>query len=132
MLSKAPPVPQQYSTKDSEEPAKSEGEDHIAGQLPNPAVDENPAIGGRVIEEVPEASVNASPGNTSRASESREIPARGSTDQVVHNRDTMVQKPGDDRLFTWAAVGLTIAIVVLLLKKFLKASEHGAVFMDGS
>ncbi|CAE6193212.1 unnamed protein product [Arabidopsis arenosa] len=42
------------------------------------------------------------------------------------------QKPGDDRLFTWAAVGLTIAIVVLLLKKFVRSSGHGAVFMDES
>ncbi|KAJ0557425.1 hypothetical protein HanIR_Chr07g0325011 [Helianthus annuus] len=43
-----------------------------------------------------------------------------------------VQKPADDRLFTWAAVGLTVAIMVLLLKKYMKASGHGAVFMDES
>ncbi|KAL1194707.1 Ubiquitin-conjugating enzyme E2 32 [Cardamine amara subsp. amara] len=42
------------------------------------------------------------------------------------------QKQGDDRLFTWAAVGLTIAIVVLLLKKFVRSSGHGAMFMDES
>ncbi|CAH2078901.1 unnamed protein product, partial [Thlaspi arvense] len=42
------------------------------------------------------------------------------------------QKPSDDRLFTWAAVGLTIAIVVLLLKKFVRSSGHGALFMDES
>lgn len=42
------------------------------------------------------------------------------------------QKPTDDRLFTWAAIGLTIAIVVLLLKKFVRSSGHGAVFMDES
>ncbi|XP_024005859.1 ubiquitin-conjugating enzyme E2 32 [Eutrema salsugineum] len=42
------------------------------------------------------------------------------------------QKPSEDRLFTWAAVGLTIAIVVLLLKKFVRSSGHGAVFMDES
>jgi ubiquitin-conjugating enzyme E2 J1 len=45
---------------------------------------------------------------------------------------TRVQKPADDRLFTWAAVGLAIAIVVLLLKKFMKSSGYGAFFMDGS
>ncbi|EOA31085.1 hypothetical protein CARUB_v10014236mg [Capsella rubella] len=42
------------------------------------------------------------------------------------------QKPVDDRLFTWAAVGLTIAIVVLLLKKFIRSSGYGAGFMDQS
>ncbi|CAN8274950.1 unnamed protein product [Cochlearia groenlandica] len=42
------------------------------------------------------------------------------------------QRPGDDRLFTWAAVGLTIAIVVLLLKKWVRSSGYGAVFIDES
>lgn len=42
------------------------------------------------------------------------------------------QKQSDDRLFTWAAVGLTIAIVVLLLKKFVRSSGPGAMFMDES
>ncbi|XP_023634404.1 ubiquitin-conjugating enzyme E2 32 isoform X2 [Capsella rubella] len=42
------------------------------------------------------------------------------------------QRVGDDRLLTWAAVGLTIAIVVLLLKKFVRSSGHAAVFMDES
>ncbi|KAG7535140.1 F-box associated interaction domain [Arabidopsis thaliana x Arabidopsis arenosa] len=41
-------------------------------------------------------------------------------------------KPVDDRLFTWAAVGLTIAIVVLLLKKFIRSSGYGAGFVDQS
>lgn len=50
--------------------------------------------------------------------------------QVLH--EPMAPKPADDRLFTWAAFGLTIAIVVLLLKKFLKANGHGAVFMNES
>ncbi|XP_065863796.1 ubiquitin-conjugating enzyme E2 32 [Euphorbia lathyris] len=138
MLSKAPPVPQQSSTKDSEEPTNREGEDQSssqeaanAEQLPNPAVDENPSIGNRIIEEVPEAPVNPNPENA-RANASREFPARGSTNQVLHNPENMVQKSADDRLFTWAAVGLTIAIMVLLLKKFLKSSGYGAVFMDES
>ncbi|KAJ0076437.1 hypothetical protein Patl1_35195 [Pistacia atlantica] len=42
------------------------------------------------------------------------------------------QKPVDDRLFTWTAGGLTTAILAFLLKKFMKYSGHGAVFMDGS
>ncbi|KAJ0075466.1 hypothetical protein Patl1_35214 [Pistacia atlantica] len=42
-----------------------------------------------------------------------------------------VQKTVDDRLFAWAAGGLTTAILALLLKKFMKYTGHGAVFMDG-
>ncbi|XP_010548995.1 PREDICTED: ubiquitin-conjugating enzyme E2 32 [Tarenaya hassleriana] len=47
-------------------------------------------------------------------------------------RQQMVQRPADERMFTWAAVGLTIAIAVLLLKKFIRSSGYGAVFMDES
>ncbi|KAK4483309.1 hypothetical protein RD792_010495 [Penstemon davidsonii] len=52
--------------------------------------------------------------------------------QLLVNSETRVPKPADDRLFTWAAFGLTIAILVLLLKKFLKANRYDAVFMDES
>ncbi|KAI3743640.1 hypothetical protein L1987_61351 [Smallanthus sonchifolius] len=51
---------------------------------------------------------------------------------VVQQHQQIVQKSADDRLFTWAAVGLALAIAVLLLKKFMKASGHGAVFMGQS
>nr|GEW53491.1 ubiquitin-conjugating enzyme E2 32 [Tanacetum cinerariifolium] len=54
------------------------------------------------------------------------------TVQAQQEQVVRVQKPADDRLFTWAAVGLTIAIAVLILKKFMKASGHGAVFIDES
>ncbi|KAF2312746.1 hypothetical protein GH714_039827 [Hevea brasiliensis] len=136
MLSKAPPVPQLNPSPDSEEqPTNREGEAQsslqedgaIAAHLPNPVDDENLAVGDTITEEVPEAPVNVNPGTTG-VSVSREIPAN----QLLHEPGTRVQKPADDRLFTWAAVGLTIAIVVLLLKKFLKSSGHGALFMDGS
>uniref|UniRef100_A0A1J3DKW0 Ubiquitin-conjugating enzyme E2 32 n=1 Tax=Noccaea caerulescens TaxID=107243 RepID=A0A1J3DKW0_NOCCA len=60
----------------------------------------------------------------------------GSSLVMRPERETLVartaQKQGDDRLFTWAAVGLMIAIVVLLLKKFVRSSGHGAVFMNES
>ncbi|KAJ6772198.1 UBIQUITIN-CONJUGATING ENZYME E2 [Salix koriyanagi] len=112
MLSKAPSVPQQNTAQGSEEhPNNSEGEAQDAGavaaaeKLPNPAVSE--------IQE-------------------EEVPARGSSDQLLQRPAIRVQKPADDRLLTWASVGLTIAIVVLLLKKFMKSSGYGALFMDGS
>ncbi|CAH9120432.1 unnamed protein product [Cuscuta epithymum] len=51
----------------------------------------------------------------------------------LHKPEVRVSsRQADDRMLTWAAVGLTIAIIVLLLKKFMKASGHGAVFMDES
>lgn len=133
MLSKAPPVPQLSTCK--EQPGNREGEAQassinamVAGAgegLPAP-------VGDRIIEEVQEdvpASVNPNP---VVAGTSREVPANASGVQLQPKPETRVQKPADDRLFTWAAVGLTIAILVLLLRKFMKSNGHGAVFMDGS
>lgn len=133
MLSKAPPVPQLSTCE--ERPGNREGEAQassidamVAGAgegLPAP-------VGDRIIEEVQEdvpASVNPNP---VVAGTSREVPANASGVQLQPKPETRVQKPADDRLFTWAAVGLTIAILVLLLKKFMKSNGHGAVFMDGS
>jgi ubiquitin-conjugating enzyme E2 J1 len=42
----------------------------------------------------------------------------------------VVQKPRDDRVYTWAAIGLTVAIVVLLVKKVLKSSGLGC-YVEG-
>ncbi|KAH9683797.1 hypothetical protein WN944_025349 [Citrus x changshan-huyou] len=133
MLSKAPPVPQLSTCE--EQPGNREGEAQassidamVAGAgegLPAP-------VGDRIIEEVQEdvpASVNPNP---VVAGTSREVPANASGVQLQPKPETRVQKPADDRLFTWAAVGLTIAILVLLLRKFMKSNGHGAVFMDGS
>ncbi|OAY56107.1 ubiquitin-conjugating enzyme E2 32 [Manihot esculenta] len=141
MLSRAPPVPQLNPAQDSEEQnTNREGEAQsslqedgaiAAHSNPDPVDGENLAVGDRVIEEVPEAAVDANPG-TAELRVSREIPAGGSSDQLLHKPETRAQKPADDRLFTWAAVGLTIAIMVLLLKKFMKSSGYGALFMDGS
>ncbi|KAJ6357096.1 hypothetical protein OIU78_005058 [Salix suchowensis] len=138
MLSKAPPVPQQNSAQGSEEhPNNIEGEAQDAGavaaaeKLPNPAVSEIQEEGERVIKEAREAPVNVNPSPTG-TSVSTEVPARGSSDQLLQRPAIRVLKPADDRLLTWASVGLTIAIVVLLLKKFMKSSGYGAVFMDGS
>ncbi|KAJ6324669.1 hypothetical protein OIU76_011877 [Salix suchowensis] len=111
MLSKAPSVPQQNSAQGSEEhPNNSEGEAQDAGAV-------------AAAEKLP---------NPSRTSVSTEVPARGSSDQLLQRPAIRVQKPADDRLLTWASVGLTIAIVALLLKKFMKSSGYGALFMDGS
>ncbi|KAK0607634.1 hypothetical protein LWI29_017910 [Acer saccharum] len=136
MLSKAPPVPQLTPPESSEEPSSNseigapansqDAEGVVTREVPS-----NPEVGERIIEEVQEVPDNANPHPTGiRAS--REVSASGPSEQLLPKPETRVQKPADDRLFTWAAVGLTIAILVLLLKKFMKSSGHGAVFMDGS
>ncbi|CAA7015625.1 unnamed protein product [Microthlaspi erraticum] len=87
----------------------------------------------QIIEEAAEAvNRSASVSPTARALATVEVAARasGSGEQTVVRR--AAQKPADDRLFTLAAVGLTIAIVVLLLKKFIRSGGYGAGLMDES
>ncbi|KDO71915.1 hypothetical protein CISIN_1g020053mg [Citrus sinensis] len=133
MLSKAPPVPQLSTCE--EQPGNREGEAQASSidAMVTGAGEGLPApVGDRIIEEVQEdlpASMNPNP---VVAGTSREVPANASGVQLQPKPETRVQKPADDRLFTWAAVGLTIAILVLLLKKFMKSNGHGTVFMDGS
>ncbi|KAK7831030.1 ubiquitin-conjugating enzyme e2 32 [Quercus suber] len=137
MLSKAPPVPQVNSSQAPEEqPTNIDGEAQEnlqnAGAIPTGEVQNPPvAVGDRIVEEVHEVPVNTdtSPANV-RAT--REVPSSDLADQLLPKPENRAHKAADDRLFTLAAVGLTIAIVVLLLKKFLKSSGHGALFMDGS
>ncbi|KAM2963696.1 ubiquitin-conjugating enzyme E2 32-like [Malus sylvestris] len=139
MLNKAPPVPQLSPSQASEEhPSNKEGDvqesSESAGATPaeetsgeGPA---NPTAGDRIVEEVQEAPLNANPApEVARALNG--APSVGSS-QLLQRPEVKVQKAADDRLFTWAAVGLTIAIMVLLFKKFMKSSGHGAVFMDES
>ncbi|XVE65520.1 hypothetical protein DITRI_Ditri08aG0006300 [Diplodiscus trichospermus] len=136
MLSKAPPVPRVSPSEASEEhPTDRDGEAQasqqdsasvVAGnELPNQAVID------RVVEEEPVAPANVNPLAADRRF-IREIPFRGPSIRPVQRTEIRVQRSADDRLFTWAAVGLTIAILVLLFKKFMKSTGHGAVFMDGS
>ncbi|XP_030456202.2 ubiquitin-conjugating enzyme E2 32 [Syzygium oleosum] len=118
MLSKAPPVPQVQPSDDHSAESQSDQGNSSAEEPPRDA-------GDRVIEEAQESPANPNP-VLERAEPSRHSPARSEQLQ------TRVQKPADDRLFTWAAVGLSIAIMVLLFKKIMKSIGHGAVFMDES
>ncbi|KAM0984791.1 hypothetical protein ACFX2I_012068 [Malus domestica] len=139
MLSKAPPVPQLSPSQASEEhPSNKEGnvQESSASAGSTPAEETagegpaNPTAGDRIVEEVQEAPLNANPAPVAaRAVDG--APSTGSS-QLLQRPEVKVHKPADDRLFTWAAVGLTIAIMVLLFKKFMKSGGHGAVFMDGS
>lgn len=141
MLSKAAVVPQPSPPQASEEPNNEEAEIQVTQQNPEapPAGEGIPDQAGDRIVEEQEVNVNANP-NPAGVEVSNEIPSGVSTNQLPRKSDTRVQnlkqetrvqKP-DDRLFTLAAIGLAIAIMVLLLKKFIKSTEHGAVFMNGS
>ncbi|GMI72114.1 ubiquitin-conjugating enzyme 32 [Hibiscus trionum] len=138
MLSKTPHVPQHSPSQSSEEhPTEREGEAE-ANQQDSPTLDagiEHPnqaVVGDRVVEEQPVAPGNAYP-FPAYTRLVREIPAGGPSNQPLQRQEMRVQRPAvDDRLFTWAAVGLTIAILVLLFKKFIKSSGYGALFMDDS
>ncbi|TKY72503.1 Ubiquitin-conjugating enzyme E2 32 [Spatholobus suberectus] len=137
MLSKAPPVPQPSATEASEEHPKNE-----EAQVNSPNPESLPAgegisdEGDGIVEEQ-EVFANANPAGVEVSREVQSSVSRNEllqkSDTRVHNPrpETRVQKP-DDWLFTLAAIGLTIAIVVLLLKKFIKSTEHGALFSDGS
>ncbi|XP_039067102.1 ubiquitin-conjugating enzyme E2 32-like isoform X2 [Hibiscus syriacus] len=137
MWSKAPPVPQLSPSQASKEhPTNSDGGPQANQQDSVNMVAENRPLNQQdSVEEEPLAPANANPGNAEmrmRAAVS-EIPAREPSHQQLRRPPEMrVQRSADDRLFTWAAVGLTIAILVLLFKKFTKSSGPGAVFMGGS
>ncbi|KAK4775806.1 hypothetical protein SAY87_023767 [Trapa incisa] len=134
MLCKAPPVPRSIDSPSKTEgdvPAPTEGSNHteiegqaaMAGYVPviQPTNNEQAQL-------IPANSVDNN--YTDEEHPSREIPARATRSQ--QQQHIRVQRPADDRLFTLAAVGLALAIMVLLLKKFIKWSGHGALFMDGS
>lgn len=141
MLSKAPPVPQINPSPASEDHPSSR-EDEVNGGSQTAGASQNagamltgegvpsPAADDRIVEEVQEAPLNANP-TPELPRVLNEAPSGGSS-RLVQKPEMKVQKPTEDRLFTLAAVGLTIAILVLLLKKFMKSSGHGAVFMDES
>ncbi|KAG8372882.1 hypothetical protein BUALT_Bualt12G0113300 [Buddleja alternifolia] len=131
MLSKAPPVPQgdqeskvetQKEENENEQSPQSDVVEGITDTLPRPTQDDE------IIEEPSETPSNANVAQTSRS-----VPAGPtSQQQLLQTPEARIPKQADDRLFTWAAFGLTVAIVVLLLKKFLKANGYGAVFMNES
>ncbi|KAM7484986.1 hypothetical protein LguiA_000995 [Lonicera macranthoides] len=131
MLSKAPPVPQVTPSQSIEEGEVQEvpqnvGVEVAEGEIPNPEV------GDRIVEELHEARLNENVGPEGSGL-TRQVPAGPTREQQqLIQREPRVLKPADDRFFTWAAVVLTIAIAVLLFKKFMKASGHGAVFMNES
>ncbi|PNX72311.1 ubiquitin-conjugating enzyme E2 32-like protein [Trifolium pratense] len=137
MLSKAPPVPELSHTETSEDNVRpEEAESQVSSPNPEALPEEEgiDQVGNEVVEEqvIP---ANANPAETEASRGNQSSFSMNQLDTRVQNlqSQTTIQKPKpDDRLFTWAAIGLTIAIVVLLLKKFIKSTEHGPLFFNGS
>lgn len=128
MLSKAPPVPQ------TEEVSEAKPDSEISQPIPETEVEgatealTDPTENDEIVEQPNETPLSA---NVAQAAQSvNAVPVTGQ--QLLQNPETRVPKQADDRLFTWAAFGLTIAIMVLLLKKFLKANGYGPVFLNES
>ncbi|KAL2465262.1 Ubiquitin-conjugating enzyme E2 32 [Abeliophyllum distichum] len=133
MLSRGPADPQETTTKASEVPNDNkECESQGSARNDSPEIIEevlpNPAVADGIVEEPNGTSSN---GNAVQTSQPVSV-AYATEQQLLHKPEARHSKPADDRFFTCAAVGLTIAIVVLLLKKFMKANGYGTVFMDGS
>nr|XP_010914567.1 ubiquitin-conjugating enzyme E2 32 [Elaeis guineensis] len=141
MLSKAPPVPQIPSTATTGEApndaASEEGQMEAsdsntlvpAEQHPHPELEQ------RIVEDVREVRVNAAAGGirlsfSAGVRLSRRVPAAAIDEQAQGNEARVQKPPMDDRLFTWAAIGLTVAIVILLVKKFLKSHGVAAGYLD--
>lgn len=135
MLSKAPPVPELGSAQDAEENSTVVE----AGPLPAGVQAESeelqiPAVDDRIVEQQDEGPINANP-VSERMVVARQVTTGNPSQQhqlLQRPAATRVQRSADDRLFTLAAVGLTIAIAYLLVKKFLKASDFGTFSMNGS
>ncbi|RRT34572.1 hypothetical protein B296_00058971 [Ensete ventricosum] len=135
MLSKASPVPQFLPTPTTEPTDNLVPEDQVtanldaisaAEDLPNQESDQ------RAIEDGHEVHVNEAEGPLRvgiSAGASSRLPAVEVSE--LHQRPAArVQKPLDDRFLTWAAIWLVVAILLLLVKKFLKFNSF-AGYMGG-
>ncbi|XP_057806089.1 ubiquitin-conjugating enzyme E2 32 [Salvia miltiorrhiza] len=125
MLSKALPVPEdtvvQTGNEESAEVEQTPNQDVEAAAEAEPQAAEDDEI-------VEEPNRTATPPIAAEASN----PVPANEQQLLQKPETRAPRQADDRLLTWAALGLTLAIVVLLLKKFMKADGHGAVFVNHS
>ncbi|VVA90747.1 unnamed protein product [Arabis nemorensis] len=132
MLSKTPAVPKPNLQECNKPPsADSDGQSQTKPQDASAVISEGDnAPEENVVDQIAEEAAQTVLPEANAAVEVGNGLVRRQEQQTVVVR--AAQKPADDRLFTLAAVGLTIAIMVLLLKKFVRSSGHGAVFMDES
>ncbi|CAL4914069.1 unnamed protein product [Urochloa decumbens] len=142
MLSKAPPVPQVLPNGPNEEsnqlPAADSFGEHadkpdeggntvgsVSGSLNDPTEPESESGVAENTAEAPLAEVtNPHLPEASRRESIRRVPL------APQNPVVAIQKPKHDRLLTLAAFGLTLAIMALVIKKFLKINGL-AGFIEG-
>ncbi|XP_062215827.1 ubiquitin-conjugating enzyme E2 32-like isoform X3 [Phragmites australis] len=117
MLSKAPPVPLQLTNDPNEESNQLSASDSSVEHVDKTA-EEN--TGEALVDEVTNH-------HMAEASHRENIPIVPS---VPQNPAVAIQKPKHDRLLTLAAFGLTLAIMALVIKKFLKINGH-AGYIEG-
>lgn len=145
MLGKSPSVPESVKQATDEQSSKAEievqsstleGEAHVStesSRIAEPAG--QPADIGNEgnVEEPHQAPASVGPPHVALR-EARQIPDVNPAPQMHRQVPvTGVQRAAaDDRLFTLAVVGLTMAIVFLLLKKFMKSQGYGAFLMNDS
>lgn len=134
MLSKAPPVPE--TLNQASEDHHNEKDCHAEGiesaGRSEDAIDPEDGEGEIIVEE-PQAPLENANIVDHRDVGPRQVRAEISNLQQVSNRPARrVQRSTDDRFLTWAAVGLSIAIAFLLLRKLAKSSGYGAIFLSES
>ncbi|CAA0382699.1 unnamed protein product [Arabidopsis thaliana] len=138
ILSKATVVPKPLPLECSQVPSiVSEAHSQVEPQEAITVVEErsiattDTIVDDQIIEETAEA-VNTAASVVPAAAPlpAVEVAVKASVSGEQRMARRAAQKPVDDRLFTWAAVGLTIAIMVLLLKKFIKSNGYSTGFMD--
>ncbi|KAK3147446.1 hypothetical protein QOZ80_3BG0282470 [Eleusine coracana subsp. coracana] len=141
MLSKAPPVPQQLTIGSNEDSNQVPVSDSLGGPVEK-AVEGVNASGSMspssdLPEPEPESGVAENTGETPADDATHphlpEVNHRENTPivpVVPHTRAIATQKPKHDRLLTLAAFGLTLAIMALVIKKFLKINGL-AGFIEG-
>lgn len=133
MLSKAPPVPQLTSNLlPASVPQIDENLQNGEHQVENTDTDVVPAVEGQNPpvegnrDMVHEVRLNAEAGpyrvSISAGVRLRRNPAeQRELEQQQLTPTARIQRPSDDRFYTWAAVGLAVAIMFLLVKKYLKS-----------
>jgi ubiquitin-conjugating enzyme E2 J1 len=138
MLNKAPPVPQQLTNGSNEDSSQLPASDSSGG-LVNNAVEGGNATGS--LSDLPEPgsesgvieNTGEAPADDVTHPHMPEVSLRESTPRVPmapHTPAIAALKPKHDRLLTLSAFGLTLAILALVIKKFLKISGL-ADFIEG-
>ncbi|XP_031486953.1 ubiquitin-conjugating enzyme E2 32 [Nymphaea colorata] len=136
MLSKVPPAPPLCSKheKPEEQPNVTEeattNPEHAAVAAPateQPNAVPRAAEGHGTVENVREVHMNANAGSlrvsfSAGLRVSRRVPEAAETSQPQQRPEVRARNLIDDRWLTWLAIGLTIAIMVLILKKYMKST----------